>query len=163
MSHKNKNKNKMNRTQRRLTKEISELHTFMQEEPDVNFSIGPKSETDLFEWEGTLFGPKDSPYEGGFFNIHIFFNEDYPLRPPTIRFKTRIFHPNISLDGSICLDILKTDWSPALSMTKVMLSLSSLLTDPNPSSPLNGEAARLHTNPIAYKEKVQEYIRIYCV
>lgn len=153
----------MSRTFRRLTKEIAELHTFMQEEPDVNFSIGPKSETDMFQWEGTLFGPKDSPYEGGVFNIDIFFNDDYPLRPPTIIFKTRIFHPNISTDGSICLDILKSDWSPALSIIKVMLSISSLLTDPNPSSPLNSEAAILHANQSQYKEKVQEYIRQYCV
>ena len=94
-------------------------------------------------------------YEGGTFYLDIQFPSDYPFRPPHMTFTTKIYHPNISVSGSICLDILKPDkWSPALTLTKLLLSISSLLTDPNPDDPLNGEAGSV------YKRDINEYNRI---
>ncbi len=90
----------------------------------------------MFKWQGTIVGPEGTPYEGGVFYLNIQFPIDYPFRPPKINFVTKVYHPNINLDGSICLDILKDQWSPALTISKVLLSISSLLTDPNPESPL---------------------------
>jgi ubiquitin-conjugating enzyme E2 D/E len=87
-------------------------------------------------------GPEDSPYSGGVFFLNIYFPTDYPFKPPKITFATRIYHPNINSNGGICLDILKDQWSPALTISKgifliiVLLSISSLLTDPNPDDPL---------------------------
>ena len=83
-------------------------------------------------WKGTIPGTKGSPWEGGKYDFQLRFPQDYPFRPPKVTFSTRIYHCNINSQGGICLDILKDNWSPALSISKVLLSISSLLTDPNP-------------------------------
>ncbi|OAX41854.1 hypothetical protein K503DRAFT_863565 [Rhizopogon vinicolor AM-OR11-026] len=98
-------------------------------------TLSPSTDN-LFRWAGTIPGPQGSPYEGGIFNIDIQLANDYPFSAPKVAFVTRIYHMNISDKGNICIDILKQNWSPALSLFKVMLSLSSLLTDPNPQDPL---------------------------
>jgi len=89
-------------------------------------------------------GPEDSPYAGGVFFLNIHFPPDYPFKPPKVSFTTKIYHPNINSNGSICLDILKDQWSPALTISKVLLSISSLLTDPNPDDPLVPEIATIY-------------------
>ncbi|CAN7006331.1 unnamed protein product, partial [Brassica rapa subsp. trilocularis] len=99
------------------------------------FITGPVAE-DMFHWQATIMGPTDSPYAGGVFLVTIHFPPDYPFKPPKVAFRTKVFHPNINSNGSICLDILKEQWSPALTISKVLLSICSLLTDPNPDDPL---------------------------
>ena len=122
----------------RLNKELS----IMTNEPVENCSAGPVGD-DLFHWSATIMGPEDSPYAGGIFFLNIRFPGDYPFKPPKINFETRIYHCNISSNGAICLDILKDHWSPALTLSKILLSISSLLTDPNPDDPLVPEIANL--------------------
>ena len=114
-------------------------------DPPSNCSAGPVDE-DFFHWQATLIGPTESPYEGGVFYLDIQFPQDYPYKPPRIKFKTRIYHPNINSSGGICLDILKDQWSPALTISKVLLSICSLLTDPNPDDPLVPSIADLFNN-----------------
>lgn len=104
-------------------------------------SAGPIGD-DLFKWQGTIIGPKDTVYEGGVWFLQIIFPQDYPYKPPFIKFLTDIYHPNISVRGDICLDILKDEWSPALTILKVLLSISSLLTEPNPDDPYRLDVAR---------------------
>jgi ubiquitin-conjugating enzyme E2 D/E len=107
-----------------------------------------------------LLGPQDSEYEEGIYKLDVVFPAQYPFSAPSMKFTTKMFHPNISEDGRICLDILKDKWSPALSFYKILLSLQSLLTDPNADSPLNGTAAQLYkTDKKAYAAKVKEYVR----
>ena len=89
-------------------------------------------------------GPKDSPYEDGVFFMSITFPSDYPFKAPKCSFTTKIYHPNINANGSICLDILKDQWSPALTISKVLLSISSLLCDANPDDPLVPEIAQIY-------------------
>ena len=127
------------RSLRRISKELEEFNM----DPLIFCSAGPKSD-DLFNWEATIAGPKDSPYEGGLFFISINFPDEYPFKPPKLVFTTPIFHCNISSTGEICLDILKDQWSPALTISKVLLSLCSLLTDPNPNDPLVPSIANLY-------------------
>jgi ubiquitin-conjugating enzyme E2 D/E len=113
---------------------------------------------DLFTWQATIIGPTETPYEGGMFNLVILFPTDYPFKPPKISFTTRIYHPNINSTGGICLDILKDQWSPALSITKVLLSICSLLSDPNPDDPLAPEIANIYkTNKEEFNKIAREY------
>lgn len=124
-----------------------EFKTIQQEETNDNFSAGlAGDQTDYFKWESTIMGPKGSPYEGGLFFLSITFPQDYPFKAPSIKFNTKIYHCNINDKGGICLDILKDSWSPALTISKVLLSICSLLTDANPDDPLMPEIAALYKN-----------------
>jgi len=122
----------------RLRKELSDL----QASPPANCSAGPVGDN-LLKWQATIMGPADSPYEGGVFYLSVTFPPDYPFRPPHVAFKTKMFHCNVNRTGAICLDILKDKWSPALTLSKVLLSICSLMDDPNPDDPLSVEAADL--------------------
>lgn len=124
-------------------KRIMREYTDINRDPPACCSAGPIND-DLFHWQATIIGPEDSPYQGGVFFLDIVFPTDYPFRPPKITFITRIYHCNINSGGAICLDILKDQWSPALTIPKVLLSISSLLTDPNPDDPLVPEIAKLY-------------------
>ncbi|EPS68655.1 ubiquitin carrier protein, partial [Genlisea aurea] len=112
---------------KRIQKELNDL----RRDPPISCSAGPVG-SDLFQWQATIMGPADSPYAGGIFDASITFPPDYPFKPPKIIFKTKVYHPNINSSGSICLDVLKDHWSPALTVSKLLLSICSLLTDPNP-------------------------------
>ena len=102
-------------------------------------------------WHAVMFGPEDTPWEGGTFKLTLQFTEEYPNKAPTVKFATKMFHPNIYADGSICLDILQNQWSPIYDVAAVLTSIQSLLCDPNPNSPANSEAAML------FRDSVREY------
>jgi len=131
----------------------------------------------------------DSPYTGGVFFLNIQFPTDYPFKPPKVNFTTRIYHPNINANGSICLDILRDQWSPALTISKgtrspricfplphpldpdawltcfaVLLSICSMLTDPNPDDPLVPEIAHTYkTDRAKYEQTAREWTRKYAI
>ncbi len=115
----------------------------MQKMPPENCSAGPVSENDPFTWQATIIGPVGSPYQGGIFKLNIYIPVDYPFKAPKIAFKTKIYHCNVNSGGSICLDILKDNWSPALTISKALLSICSLMDDPNPNDPLMADIAAL--------------------
>jgi ubiquitin-conjugating enzyme E2 D/E len=127
------------------TRRIQREHQDLAKDAPENCSAGPRGEN-IYVWDALIIGPTDSPYAGGMFNLEIHFSNDYPFKPPKLTFLTKIYHPNISPSGAICLDILKDKWSPALTIAKVLLSISSLLTDPNPNDPLVAEAATMYNN-----------------
>ena len=109
-------------------------------------------------------GPDESPYAGGVFFLNIHFPTDYPFKPPKVTFTTRIYHCNINSNGSICLDILKDQWSPALTISKVLLSISSMLTDANPDDPLVPEIAHLYkTNREKHDSHAKEWTKKYAM
>ena len=142
---------------KRINKELADF----EKDPPLNCSASPKGE-DIFEWSGTIIGPKDSPYEGGIFQVDIRFPQDYPFKAPKIHFLTKVYHPNINSGGNICLDILKDQWSPALTITKVLLSICSLLTEPNPDDPLEPMIGRqLRESPELFKKMAKEWTLKY--
>lgn len=144
---------------KKIQKEIADIRHSLHSELPENISVGPADENNLFLWNATIIGPTKTPYEGGLFKLQIHFPATYPFKPPVVKFLTRIFHPNINEIGEICLDILKTQWSPALSITQVLLSISSLLSDPNPNDPLNPDAAHLYkNNRKQYNLMVEDYV-----
>ena len=111
-------------------------------------------------WNGVIFGPDDTPWDGGTFKLTLEFTEDYPNKPPgadplscayvighqannhalthvvVVKFVSKIFHPNVYANGSICLDILQNQWSPIYDIAAILTSIQSLLNDPNPNSPV---------------------------
>ena len=125
-------------TLRRLNAELKE----MTKNPPANCSAGPINDN-IIQWQATIIGPEGSPYQGGIFYLKIDFPENYPFKPPNVMFTTKIYHCNINSNGNICLDILKNEWSPALTISKVLLSICSLMNDPNPNDPLVSEIADL--------------------
>ncbi len=121
---------------------MKDLQKMQQDNTTDTLQAAPIGDS-LFKWEAVLFGPDDSIWEGGIFTLRLDFSEDYPSKPPSIKFLTKMFHPNIYNDGNICLDILKDKWSPVYDVMSILMSIQSLLNDPNPNSPANGEAAQL--------------------
>jgi ubiquitin-conjugating enzyme E2 C len=112
----------------------------------------------LFRWIGTIKGPLKSPYEGLELKLQMEFPDNYPFKPPTTTFKSGVWHPNVDMLGRICLDILSDKWAAAMDVRGLLLSLQSLLCDPNTSSPLNAEAAQLwNDNRPLYDEKVKAH------
>ena len=119
-------------------------------------------ETNIYKWTITMQGPDDSPYQEGTFKLSVEFPSNYPFAPPSINFITKIYHCNVNNSGGICLDILKDQWSPALTINKVVLSIISLLNDPNPDDPLIPEIAQIYLNDRAqYIENAKRHTLIY--
>ena len=126
----------------------------MEQEQNNSSGINATPEGDsLFRWNAVIFGPEETIWEGGIFKLYLEFSEDYPNKPPKVKFLTKLFHPNVYNDGSICLDILQNMWSPVYDISSILTSIQSLLCDPNTKSPANNEAAELFNKN--YKEYVQ--------
>lgn len=100
----------------------------------------------MTHWSATIPGPSGSPYETGRFVVDMIFPPKYPFEPPKVTFRTPVFHPNVSTNGAICMDILKPNgaWSPLMTVDSLLVSIQSLLDDPNPADPLNNDAASLY-------------------
>ena len=117
---------------------------------DSNATAFPEGDN-LFVWVGTIKGAPGTVYEGLSYKLSLVFPQDYPYSSPTIKFVTPCFHPNVDEFGNICLDILKEKWSAAYSVSTILVSLRSLLGEPNNDSPLNCQAAQLWANQAEYK------------
>lgn len=140
---------------------LNEYNEIKKETSDV-FKLVEINEDNFKEWKIILFGPQDTVYENGKFHITINFPNDYPYNPPLVLFKTKIYHPNINENGNICIDILKEEWSPILTINKILYSLSSLLSEPNPNDPLVEEiATEMLQNKNEFEIKAKEYTKIY--
>uniref|UniRef100_A0ABI7WZA4 Ubiquitin conjugating enzyme E2 E1 n=1 Tax=Felis catus TaxID=9685 RepID=A0ABI7WZA4_FELCA len=144
-------------TRGRIQKELADITL----DPPPNCSAGPKGDN-IYEWRSTILGPPGSVYEGGVFFLDITFTPEYPFKPPKVTFRTRIYHCNINSQGVICLDILKDNWSPALTISKVLLSICSLLTDCNPADPLVGSIATQYmTNRAEHDRMARQWTKRY--
>ncbi|KJA27298.1 hypothetical protein HYPSUDRAFT_131405 [Hypholoma sublateritium FD-334 SS-4] len=137
----------------------SELMTLMMS-ASPGISAFPKHDGNLFEWVGTIEGPSETIYAGLTFKISISFPANYPYVAPSIKFDTPCYHPNVDITGgAICLDILQDKWSAVYSVQTILLSLQSLLGEPNNASPLNPDAAGLWNNATAFKAQLMKHYR----
>ena len=145
---------------KRLQKELEQLK--ITNDPLI---IANPEEDNLFIWNAEIKGPEGSLYENGIFKLQLIIPNTYPFNPPKIKFLTKIIHPNINHeDGSICLDILKENWSPALSIFRVLMSLISLLSEPNFNDPLVPSISKLHQNePDEYDKLVIEWVQKHAI
>ncbi|CAF0887549.1 unnamed protein product [Adineta ricciae] len=135
---------------KRLLKDLVQLQSLTLQD---GATAAPLNESNLFEWQAMITGPEDTPFEGGLYELHLSIPCDYPIHAPKVSFKTEIFHPNIYQNGDVCIDILQTQWSEVMSIDKILISIRSLLNEPNVNSPANAEAALL------YKEHRNEFNR----
>jgi ubiquitin-conjugating enzyme E2 C len=136
---------------KRLQKELMVL--MMSTEKGV--SAFPEGEN-LFKWVGTISGPHDTVYAGLTYKLTLEFPHSYPYSAPVVRFVTPCFHPNVDSVGNICLDILKDKWSALYDVRTILLSIQSLLGEPNNDSPLNLQAAQLWCDPLKFRKHVTE-------
>ncbi|KAI9789906.1 MAG: Ubiquitin-conjugating enzyme E2 C [Peltula sp. TS41687] len=133
---------------KRLQTELMQL--MMSSTPGI--SAFPDGDGNLLNWTATMIGPEGTYYSGLKFKLSFNFPATYPYAPPTVLFKTPIYHPNVDFSGRICLDILKDKWSAIYNVQSILLSLQSLLGEPNNASPLNAQAAELwDKDPVEYE------------
>ncbi|XP_030522433.1 ubiquitin-conjugating enzyme E2 20 [Rhodamnia argentea] len=141
-------------TQSVLKRLQSELMALMMS-GDPGISAFPE-EDNIFCWKGTIIGSKGTVFEGTEYKLSLSFPNDYPFKPPKVKFETACFHPNVDVYGNICLDILQDKWSSAYDVRTILLSIQSLLGEPNTSSPLNTQAAQLWSNQEEYRKMVEK-------
>lgn len=155
---------------KRIITEIKELKNLIENEPidehrfiEINMINNNINELNIF-----FMGPKITPYEEMLNHIVVKIPKEYPNKAPTLQFINKIFHPNISSDGRICLDVLSSNWKPVYTLRTILMSIMLLLSDPNPDSPLNGEAANLYKKSILdkgmklkyeYIKKIEDYAK----
>eukprot|EP00249_Psilotum_nudum_P012037 c23547_g1_i1 orf=444-1016(+) len=139
---------------RRLQTELMALMTC----GDPGISAFPDGEN-IFSWVGTIKGSSGTVYEGLSYKLSLRFPTDYPFKPPLIMFETSCFHPNVDQYGNICLDILQDKWSSAYDVRTILLSIQSLLGEPNNESPLNSYAAALWINQEEYRKVLHKQYR----
>jgi ubiquitin-conjugating enzyme E2 D/E len=140
---------------KRIQKELSDI----VKNPIPNISLD-NVET-LTEWTGVLIGPQGTVYEGGFFRFIVKFPDDYPFKAPIVKIVTKVYHPNVDSEGSICLGILKSDaWKPATQMKNVFQSIVNLLIEPNPDDPLETDIADIYkTNRSKFDATAREWLK----
>ncbi|KAJ5959389.1 Ubiquitin-conjugating enzyme E2 [Penicillium vulpinum] len=162
----------MSSPKRRIETDVMKYALKVQKHPKYTATNLPLGFMDLYADFGNLVqefyvrfkGPDETPFTGGHWKIHVELPDQYPYKSPSIGFVNRIFHPNIDeLSGSVCLDVINQTWSPMYDMLNIFeVFLPQLLRYPNPSDPLNGEAAALMMRePKAYEAKVKEYVAKY--
>ncbi|KAI1414352.1 ubiquitin-conjugating enzyme/RWD-like protein [Hypoxylon sp. FL1857] len=154
---------------RRLLQE----YKMLTNNPPDGITAGPVSEDDMLTWEALIQGPEGTPFEGGVFPAELKFPKDYPLAPPKMTFLGEIFHPNVYPSGLVCISILHPPgddpnhyehaserWSPIQSVEKILISVMSMLAEPNDESPANVEAAKMwRDRRPEYEKKVRDGVR----
>ncbi|KAI9143599.1 ubiquitin-conjugating enzyme/RWD-like protein [Paraphysoderma sedebokerense] len=144
---------------RRITKEIQDC----KNDKSCKITIETISESDLTHLKGGFYGSSGTPYEGGYFEVDIVVPNDYPFQPFKMKFITPVYHPNVSSQtGAICLDILKNEWSPVLTLKTTLLSIAALLESPEPDDPQDAVvAAHFKKDPEDFKKTARLWTQMY--
>lgn len=152
-----------------LKKQLQDL----MKSTDLGFSVGLVDENDFYKWTVCFTGPEDTIYEGGFFKAILTFPDDFPQNPPEMKFITEMWHPNIYKDGRVCISILHSPgvdrfneqesaeerWRPVLGVEQILVSVVSMLNEPNCDSPANIDASvQFRDHNEEYKKKVRQLV-----
>ncbi|KAF7586610.1 hypothetical protein BBP40_008617 [Aspergillus hancockii] len=148
-------------SQKRIAKELAEL----TESPPEGITVELANESDLYQWRVYMEGPEGSPYHNGKFLVKLNLPTEYPFKPPSVSFGTKIYHPNVSNDdkGSMCLGMLRPDeWKPSSKIAAVLQFARQLLLEPMPDDAVEGRIADQFKNDRArYDELAKEWTRKY--
>lgn len=156
----------------RLNKDITEIKSVMNKndenscyESDGSYEVALQTTLkNINKFSALIRGPSDTPYSGGKFRINVEIPSNYPFKAPSIKFETKIYHPNINEKGEICLDILKDNWSPSMSLNRVFIAIYALLNKPNPDDPLSADiGGEYRTSYDIYKQKTIAYTKKYAI
>ncbi|KAJ5132531.1 hypothetical protein N7448_006689 [Penicillium atrosanguineum] len=150
-------------SQKRIAKELAEL----VESPPAGISVELVDESNLYEWKVHMEGPEGSPYQGGDFILKLSLPTEYPFKPPTVSFATKIYHPNVTNDekGSMCLGMLRADeWKPSSKINAVLQFARQLLAEPMPDDAIEGRIAEQYRNDrVRYDEVAREWTRKHAI
>lgn len=131
------------------------------DDPNVRLTL---VSSNVHHWHAYIRGPANSPYEKGIFKLNILCPPSYPIAPPTVTFLTKCFHPNINFQtGELCMDVLKSNWSPAWTLQYLCRGICYILSDPNADSPLNCDAGNLIRSGdlLGYRSMAEMYTQDY--
>jgi ubiquitin-conjugating enzyme E2 N len=143
----------------RIVREIKTLTS----RPQSGISASPHPENSR-HFDAYILGPSGSPFEGGVFKLELFLPENYPIVPPKVRFLTKLYHPNVDKLGRICISVLGKEWSPALTISSLLVSIQSLLSNPNPADPLETEIGdRWRNNRADAEATAKEWTQKYAM
>ncbi|EEH20074.2 hypothetical protein PABG_02333 [Paracoccidioides brasiliensis Pb03] len=150
-------------SQKRIARELNEL----MESPPAGISVNLANDSDLYNWKVSMQGPEASPYKGGKFTINLSLPTDYPFKPPTVSFGTKIYHPNVTNDdkGSMCLGMLKSDeWKPSSRISAVLEFARQLLVEPMPDDAVEARIAEQYRDDRKrYNEIARDWTRKYAM
>lgn len=150
----------------RIMKELKELQEGMKKSTPDNKQVEARVVGDnIRHWKGTIYGPGDTCYQGGTFIVDIEIPSDYPFKPPKMKFDTKMWHPNVSSQtGAICLDILKNEWTPALTIRTALISLQALMCSPEPDDPQDAQVANMYkTDRKLYEYTAKQWVQNYAL
>ena len=145
-----------------LHNRIKKEYLDLQKEKNSNVKV-KLVDNDIRHWKGRIKGPIDTCYQGGIFDVDIVIPNEYPFKPPKMKFDTKIWHPNISsVTGAICLDILKNEWTPALTIRTALISLQALMCEPVPNDPQDAVVAKQYMSDIKlFNETAKHWVEEY--
>jgi len=149
----------MKNSKARLNKEFKEICDDMEKQGDDWTVKAQLVDDDITHWKGVIKGPDGGSYDGGCFVVDINIPSGYPFEPPKMKYDTKVWHPNVSSQtGAICLDILKNEWSPALTIRTALISLQALLAAPEPDDPQDAQVAnQLKNTPDLFYKTAKEW------
>lgn len=134
----------------------------MQDNPKENFWIKLPDDSDAYNWTATIKGPPNSPFFEGIFDLKINFPQNYPFKSPNVVFLTKIFHPNISSKGFLCLKILDEDWSPSMDLQRILQSVIYLLANPNANDIMNSEVIEIYNvDRVLFENIARDWVHKY--